>query len=621
MTSKVDFLPFVDGIPEDGQRRLSWIRNGDLLNGSDTKYGHEGNLNEVGVQLQQNIVFLAKNIDLVDQDTIDIKKDIAEIQEILGDASSGSLIETVNEHTAEIKTINENLTQLTEDFNEDHLKLNRVLNDVGTRTSTNGPNSIFGDLIFIKTRIGNNAGEDINGLPTNSTDPATGLFLKVNEQGTIINKHTLDIASLTTRLDNSKIDELHESVDSIRLELGPKPTPNSTTVYDRLTSLESSKVDIDDQLSSIEEKIGPDKIIDKVNQNTTDINTVEDAINNPTSGIKKSVKDLQTSQDALLNDVIELTTNVETNTTKIGNDASGLIKDVNLLNKTVGIGQAEPTSLITRTANLETVTAGQTTTLQDIEVILGTSTTGLQGDVANINKTLNGDPSSSDPIAKSGLVLVTGALVTKSNSLQDVQDKLVLQTPYGGKTFVLMGDATTNVTAKNVADLTFMVPSTLVTKGTTGAGSISGQSDYTEAKKADVILVNISTYDYLFNRELGVIADAVDGTTANSFYADVYKLLSDVSSGTSRVLVSTGYRSKGFKDSTVNYPNQNGVNKTYKDYVSAVVEVADILGLPVIDTHNQLGINVKNIDSFTGSTGLTTLGVNRFSTLVAKSLR
>uniref|UniRef100_A0AB38ZCX1 Fibritin neck whisker n=1 Tax=Acinetobacter phage vB_AbaSt_W16 TaxID=3116434 RepID=A0AB38ZCX1_9CAUD len=616
MTTKVDFLPYVDGIPTDGQHRLSWIRNGDLLNGSDTKYGNEGNLNAFGVELQKNIVFLAENIDVLESNANITQEELEKIKEILGEVGTGSIVEKVNANTENIELINKTVETLTTSFNESKLILNQAVTDIGIRTELNGPNNIFTDLGFIKSRIGNNENEDISGLPSDG-NPASGIILKILDQGKQINKNLSDLEELNTKFNDSDISGLSQNIDKLRLELGQSPEPNTPTVYARLNTLESSDKSVKEHLDEIDNKIGSGNISEKVEINTGELNTLKDSINNPETGIKKSIEDLKQNQDTLLTDLAKTNESLENVATKSNTNET----NIGTLNDTVGINNDGPNTLLQRTANLETVQQNQTTTIQDMEVILGTSTTGLQGDVQNLKKALDGDSSASDPVAQAGLKAISSALIDKTNALQETQDRIVAAGAFSSKSFVLLGDATTNVVASDIAKVSLVRALPLMTKGVNGANSISILPDYVSAKSADVILVNIGTYDYLFDRELGTLADAKDGTEADTFYADVYKLFADLTAGTSRVLTCTGFRSKGFKDSVVSYPNNNGVNTSYDKYVLAVTEVADIFGIPVIPTHHELGISAKNIDLFANSDGLTKLGIDRFSILVAQSLR
>ena len=38
-------LPYVNGLPDEGQSRVNWIKNGEELTGASTKNGVDGNLN------------------------------------------------------------------------------------------------------------------------------------------------------------------------------------------------------------------------------------------------------------------------------------------------------------------------------------------------------------------------------------------------------------------------------------------------------------------------------------------------------------------------------------------------------------------------------------------------
>ena len=55
-------IPYVTNLPDDGQTKIIWIKNGELLEGASTNHGHDGVLNATGVQIQENVEVLEVNI-------------------------------------------------------------------------------------------------------------------------------------------------------------------------------------------------------------------------------------------------------------------------------------------------------------------------------------------------------------------------------------------------------------------------------------------------------------------------------------------------------------------------------------------------------------------------------
>ncbi|WP_457833069.1 hypothetical protein, partial [Staphylococcus aureus] len=70
-------LPYVNGLPDEGQSRVNWIKNGEELTGASTKNGVDGNLNRGPVQVQKNVEVLDGNIvvvrDSLEQSNVRIK--------------------------------------------------------------------------------------------------------------------------------------------------------------------------------------------------------------------------------------------------------------------------------------------------------------------------------------------------------------------------------------------------------------------------------------------------------------------------------------------------------------------------------------------------------------------
>lgn len=117
------------------------------------------------------------------------------------------------------------------------------------------------------------------------------------------------------------------------------------------------------------------------------------------------------------------------------------------------------------------------------------------------------------------------------------------------------------------------------------------------------VVIPLGTNDYGAHRPLGTIADAVDGTTANTFYADVYKVLWQLFTWkpTLRVLWATPTIRGQFVTTPAQpfYPAANSVGVTLQHYRQAIIEVCTSFGVRVADQFANSGFNLINILSVT----------------------
>lgn len=113
------------------------------------------------------------------------------------------------------------------------------------------------------------------------------------------------------------------------------------------------------------------------------------------------------------------------------------------------------------------------------------------------------------------------------------------------------------------------------------------------------VVIPLGTNDYGANRALGTIADAVDGTTANTFYADVYKVLHQLFTWkpTLRVLWATPTIRGQFVTTPAQpfYPAANSAGATLQQYRQAIIDVCALFGVRVADQFANSGFNLLNI--------------------------
>lgn len=617
MTTKLK-LPYVDGIPEDGQRRLSWIRDGELLEGAKSRYGSEGNLNLMQKQLQENIVVIANEIDNANASNAIIEDELEKIKEILADVGNTSLIEQVNENKNNIDGLKDSLDTLDEYSKGVEQSVTDLKSLVGSPIQfVDGNLTAFENLHFIKSVIGNEKDFDVNGDSAPNT-PESGLIAKINSAitQTIENKGKID--NIEAELAEANLSELEAKVSNIRSELGG--TPNGKTIYSRLNAIEDNEVEVDSRIDKINESIGTESVTKRIDSVNVEISDIKTEING-TNGIKASISKLDdtvfTQDTGLVSRVssVENTSNALNST--VNDPESGLVKAIENISSTIGLSDSSPNTILGRINTLELNTGNTATTVQDMQVTLGDGSSGLVADVNASSKSLYGNAEAEDPVDKAGVVAATKTVYNGLNTTNAAVKALYDRLKYSGLTFSSLSDATYTDNAEQISSLLNMSLAKSV-KVDAGVALISQQNDFQDAIKSDVILINIGTYDYAFNTVLGTIADAVDDFSGSAtFYSELYSLLSKVSTATSksRVFVTNGYRTTQFTNG-VKYPNKNTEGKALEDYSKAILDVASIFGIPVIDTNNELGIHVKNSGLFLNTTGFTVDGSKRFVNLV-----
>lgn len=616
-------LPYVDGLPGDNQARISWILNGDLLNGSDERYGNDGNLNEAGVQIQRNVVTLAELIDTNDIGLSEVKDEILSINEKLGELADIGVVDTLNSHSEEIATLKTTTQEILDHNTAQDLVVEGITATIGVNPPENGSATIQDNLLNIKIKVGNEFGEDINGLPLPDND-RTGLIRKVHDVTTQVVTDKNRIDSLESTLTALNPVAIKSDVNQIRTELGNNP--KSSTVYDRLNSLETKDANIESTLNRIDINIGNHNVATELSDHETKLSSLDAELNTVSTGIKPRLDVVETQINApttgivaklddALNDVLDLQLIV-------GDTAStGLRKDIVDLNAQLGDSvNPEEGTIRAQIANLGAGQLSNASQIQDINVILGTSTTGLQGDSAKFGKSLYGDSAASDPVDVQGVVSTTKTLYGSLITTNEAVASLASNYNYANKSFSTISDVLVSGVQATIAPKLRVGTSIASTVGSAGVESINLSANLATSKTADVVLVNVGTYDYVENTPLGTISDAAEGGTAGTFYFELFKLIDSIvtATGTNRVILSNGIKTTQYGSTA--YPAANTAGHKFEDYTLAIKEIAELFSLPVIDTANESGINIKNSPIFATSAGLTAEGKLRLTNLLSASI-
>ena len=610
-------LPYVDGLPDEGQERINWIENGERLMGAEHRYGNDGNLNLAGTQIQKNIVALYENSTASDVVLIDQQKQIDHLKEILNESSDVSLILRVNEHTDQIEIINDEIDAQKAINSVVSNNISEIITTIGTSSSLENSRPIYTEIDYLKSVVGNKKDENANGGIEIGKE-ATGIQKRLDDVNmqAVTNKN--DIEKLKGDLDDFELPAIQNDITEFRIELGTKPVPFVNPIYTRLTELETSSESFETKIETIEQSIGSGSVTKRL----SDLETFEISADLRLDKLESDTTELKTNQGTIQSDINALKLSDQQMIGIVGSSVSvGLQGDVAKLKIAIGDETTpEPTSLRGRVTTLENTATTNTAKIQDLELSVGNGSSGLIKQANDSTKAINGDSSKTDPVEKAGLMATTKTLYANSSTLTTAVNELYNKMNHNQKKFSLLTDKT--LTQSN--NLHKVIASRLNSLDGQSVYSLNGvdgillNSNLTESLKSNVILINVGTSDYLHNTTLGAIEDASDDYSGSAnFYNSVYKLLKSVVviPEQPRVFITTGYVSGTFTGSDVVFPAPNASGKTLEDYSKAIFEVAKIFRIPVIDTLNLMGVSATNAQYYTSPTGLNSVGLTRFSNI------
>lgn len=592
-------LAYVDGIqPSTDQLSLNWIQNGTLLQGATPTDPRAGNLNENSVRIQQNVQILDHNDQVLKTELESTQKKVATIEENIGLSGNIELIQQVGTNTTDVAKNKEDILIATQKSEENTQKISELELQVGPVIEQSVQRAVTEDLVWIKTELGQYSSKDINGVDV-PENQATGLKYKFEQVANVSLENQQNIVNLQQQVNDQNVDELKINVNNIRSELGDKPTEDRLTIYQRLATGEVNVGNLQDQQNLIVTAIGGlegETINRKFEAAQMEINQLQTDIHGPT-GLVNQLNDVSNTVNDPISGLVTIvdknTTNIKTIEDIVGKtDDDGIRRRINFLESEVGTkeGSTEiiPGSLEDRVKTVTSIQNEQASTIQDLQLVVGTPETGIMGDVANLTVDVRaGYQHASKPIS----------VVTDGTFTSDMNAELV--------------------------KLTKGVAHTTVVNAPNGVSSILANVNLGNTSTASAILVFLGTYDYLFNYDLGTIDDAsADYSGTGSFYNSVYRLFDTIITATSesRVYVANGYKPAEFTGTTVKYPAANGKGHKLEDYALAIQNVAKMFSIPVIDTLESSNIGLKNIGYFSNTTGLKPVGKQRILSIVSKAL-
>lgn len=388
---EIKLLPYIKGVPDDGQKRISFVKNGCLLTGSETKFGWEGVLNTHVSQVQDNIVFvydIVKDLNV----TSDLNsKEIAEIKEYISQSGSLELIEKVKENTDNIEFLKAETEALDVKSETNLNSINAIKLQLGTKPA-GVTKTIYEDLTFVKIQIGNEANVDINGNPSIGT-VESGLVKKTNDtiKQVLINK--ADIADLKDKIEIVDLPTIESDVAKLRSELGPVSIVGEKTVKVRLTDLEETDKTVALDISGIKTSIGYGSIVvvDELATIKSNHTALKDVVENSSTGLVPRVAKIETtlgdSTSGIVKEVADNKTKISSLESHFNDPTTGVDVKIDKLNKYVGIADPASVDQTTLTGKVNVLTAlnnDNTAILQDLQVEVGNGSSGLIYEVAQL---------------------------------------------------------------------------------------------------------------------------------------------------------------------------------------------------------------------------------------------
>ncbi|QEG10851.1 fibritin neck whiskers protein [Klebsiella phage KMI11] len=418
MTKLVDSLPFVDGIPDDFQQRINWIKNTEPLNGASTRYGNDGELNRASVQIQKNVVQVHNDLNNVGTAVENIQVDVDQIKKSLEITGSSDAIEQVYINKKNIEKHDGQILKLEEDTEKLRTDLDFLEEDVGVYDSSKDDyyRTVRDNIVWVKREIGAYPGQDVNGQPKQDA-PGSGMKYRIINNASAIVKHDERIQALEDAYNDSDVGSLTIEVNDLRKEVGPKSGATSASIYARLVNNADAISAANNEIFAINQAIdftNPVKIGARTTKLENDYRIVDATLNSAQTGLVPRVNNIDArlgssdKPDTIEGKISSLSTDQGYISDVVGRDtSSGLQGQVAWINQQVGIvpgGQPiPPGSILARMTNVEGMQNSQQSAIQDIQVELGNNSEGLKGSVFTLQTQMNGDFSSENPVQRDGV--------------------------------------------------------------------------------------------------------------------------------------------------------------------------------------------------------------------------
>lgn len=425
-------LPFVDSVPDEGQERISWIKNGEEILGASTKYGNDGSMNRPIVSVFKNVEVLDENVGILKTAIETSQKDIKTIQGVLdvsGDIEALAQISVNKNDISNLKTLTNEHTDILTGTNN---TVDKIIADIGPFNDEE--NSVYrtirNDLLWIKQELGQYSGQDINGLPVVG-NASTGMKHRIITNSTLLSSQGIRLSELENKFTESDVGSLTVEVGKLRDELGNKPVDFGPNIYNRLNTIDDKQTLINSDIAEIKSSIGyPENvsIITEINNNKSSIESINNELNQ-SEGVKQRLTAIETSigsddiPSSIKGKIKNHTTSIESLNGIVGeNTSSGLRANVSWLNQIVGTdssgGQPSPSgSLLNKVSVLEGEVSVLNNNVQNIQVEIGNNRTGIKGQVIELTSLINGNNPDGSTVEERGL---TNSIKTNETNIAAV---------------------------------------------------------------------------------------------------------------------------------------------------------------------------------------------------------
>ncbi|CAH1615469.1 fibritin neck whisker [Escherichia phage UGKSEcP2] len=429
-------LPFVDSVPDEGQERISWIKNGEEILGASTKYGNDGSMNRPIVSVFKNVEVLDENVGILKTAIETSQKDIKTIQGVLdvsGDIEALAQISVNKNDISNLKTLTNEHTDILTGTNN---TVDKIIADIGPFNDEE--NSVYrtirNDLLWIKQELGQYSDQDINGLPVVG-NASTGMKHRIITNSTLLSSQGIRLSELETKFTESDVGSLTVEVGKLRDELGNKPVDFGPNIYNRLNTIDDKQTLINSDIAEIKSSIGyPENvsIITEINNNKSSIEAINNELNQ-SEGVKQRLTAIETSigsddiPSSIKGKIKNHTTSIESLNGIVGeNTSSGLRANVSWLNQIVGTdssgGQPSPSgSLLNRVSVIEGEVSVLNNNVQNIQVEIGNNRTGIKGQVIELTSLINGNNPDGSTVEERGL---TNSVKTNETNIAAVTQEV-----------------------------------------------------------------------------------------------------------------------------------------------------------------------------------------------------
>lgn len=431
MINKLDLpqLPFVDGVPDVGQTRIGWIKNGDCLTAATTKFGHDGNLNAPSVGVQANVEALEKNT-IKTKDALNTVIDsVNMINEALETTANVDIIKQINTNKENIDILQVHMQFAETNIGELDTDITFVKEDVGVYNATEDPfyRTIRNNITWIKREMGAYVGQDMNGQSIVGA-PSSGMKKRILDNTSELVAQRIRVKKLEDQYIESDVGEMNTRITELRDELGDKTlATNKPSVYLRLNSIESANVAQTNDIQTIKDSISfnnSTQIGARVTTLETKTQALETNINTPIIGLDARVTLIEKNigkdaEPTTINgklyihglNILEMQTIVGTTSSE------GIRGEMAWLNQQIGNAVSpEPWTINFRLNALEVLTSETAATTQNLQMEIGTNQTGMKASVLKLTRQMEGTNPTGVTVAERGVIPAVTALETKAKT-------------------------------------------------------------------------------------------------------------------------------------------------------------------------------------------------------------